>query len=186
MFKSGAVVRKFEVNGEKVILRYPKMSDAKNLMRHINSLIDERARIILTKKVTLEEEKKYLKGIIDKSKKGLSIDLIAEVNGEFAGKFDVFRERNPPSAIDHIAKFGLGLKRKYRNMGIGTEILKVLIEIAKKEFKAEIIELGIIADNDRAVHVYKDKMGFREVGRIPNGYKRDGKYLDRVIMIKNI
>lgn len=41
------------------------------------------------------------------------------------------------------------------------------------------------ATNTRAIHVY-EKVGFRQAGRIPKGFFKNGSYIDRVIMAKEI
>jgi len=53
----GRVFRKFPArDGQEVILRTPRREDLDDLMELINSLVDEKAEIARTVKVTREEE----------------------------------------------------------------------------------------------------------------------------------
>ena len=43
----------------------------------------------------------------------------------------------------------------------------------------------MFSNNERARHVY-EKVGFKETGRIPKGLYRNGKFIDDVIMVKEL
>jgi RimJ/RimL family protein N-acetyltransferase len=49
----------------------------------------------------------------------------------------------------------------------------------------EIITLDVFISNTRGRHLY-EKMGYVQVGQVPRGIKRDGEYIDDVIMAKEI
>ncbi|MCD6371765.1 MAG: hypothetical protein J7L39_03545 [Candidatus Aenigmarchaeota archaeon] len=50
-------------DGKKILVRYPKFSDWKDLMELINSAVEEGAFILANKKFKPKEEKEWLKGI---------------------------------------------------------------------------------------------------------------------------
>jgi len=54
------IVKKFKMDGETIIFRYPTIKDLNGLLNHINSLIEERAKISLQKKKSKKEEKEWL------------------------------------------------------------------------------------------------------------------------------
>ncbi|MEJ2240575.1 MAG: hypothetical protein P8Y18_00300 [Candidatus Bathyarchaeota archaeon] len=57
--KTGKLVRKFySKDGKNVILRTPKWQDLDDFLELINSLVDEKADIYVTKKISREEESK--------------------------------------------------------------------------------------------------------------------------------
>jgi RimJ/RimL family protein N-acetyltransferase len=72
------------------------------------------------------------------------------------------------------------VKQGYRDAGIGTEIMRTQIDLAKK-MKLEVLTLTAFASNKRAIHVY-EKVGFVQTGRIPRKHLKNGKYIDEVIM----
>lgn len=84
--------------------------------------------------------------------------------------------------IRHRANFSISVKKEYWNRGIGTEMLKRIIEQAKK-MKIRVIELEVIADNVRGIHLYH-KMGFADIGVYKNYFYVNGMFKDAVIMQK--
>ncbi len=182
-FVQGKVVRRFRLKGKEVVFRYPKASDAPDMVRHINSVIGERACIILQKKLTLKGEKKWLKETIGEIEKGHAVMLCAIVDGKYAGGCEV--RRRHPGGISHVGKLGIILGRDYRNLGIGTELIKATEGLAKAQMKTEIMRLSFFNDNSRARHVY-EKMGYREIGKVQKGLKHYGKYCDEVLMAKRL
>jgi len=68
--------------------------------------------------------------------------------------------------------FSIAVKKKWQNSGIGTEILKNLIEILKKE-KVKKIILHVREDNQRAISFYKN-FGF-EIKEKVEKYYSNGK-----------
>ena len=65
--------------------------------------------------------------------------------------------------------------------GIGTKLLKSIIEWAKNSSVIEKIQLNVRASNTTAISLYK-KMGFEEEGRLKNRVKVKDRYIDDVIM----
>ncbi|MBI5347005.1 MAG: GNAT family N-acetyltransferase [Candidatus Aenigmarchaeota archaeon] len=168
-FKEGKIIEKFKADGKEIIFRFPKKSDANRLRKYINELIDEKAYIGKQKKVTKKQEIEYVKNNLKEIRKKERIEIIAEHDEKIIGNSSIWKSR-------------LG----YREMGIGTKLLELLISMAKKELKARIVRLDVYADNPRAKHVYEN-IGFRKIGRIPKGCKRqNGRYYDDIIMINEV
>lgn len=65
----GKVLREFcTKNGKNVILRTPRLEDLNGLLELINSLVEEKADIAISEKVTHDEESKWLPEMIAKLK----------------------------------------------------------------------------------------------------------------------
>lgn len=62
--------------------------------------------------------------------------------------------------------------------GIGTEALELLLDYAFNYLALHKVWLDVIADNERAVHIYRDKLGMRECGYQKEHYYRRGKWCD--------
>ena len=60
------------------------------------------------------------------------------------------------------------MDEKYWNLGIGRALLKACVECALKA-GYEQLELEAVAENERAVALYKSE-GFEEYGRNPKGF----------------
>jgi len=166
----------------KVLLREPKMSDLKQLLNYINEAIAEPGiNINLNKKVTLKEERIWLKGVLKNIKKRQTVKLIIEHNGKICGNLSI--ERKPMNTREsHRAVFGIIISKAMRNKGLAQKTIPILIKLAKKRMKGlEIIELDAFKCNNRAIHVY-EKMGFKKITELPDHIKKSGKYIPAVVM----
>ena len=70
--------------------------------------------------------------------------------------------------VKHRADFGISVLKEYWGLGIGRSLTKACIECAKTAGYKQL-ELSVVADNERAVSMYK-KEGFVEYGRNPKGF----------------
>ena len=87
-----------------------------------------------------------------------------------------------PARIRHRAKFSISVRKDYWNQGIGTEMMKRIVEQAKK-MKLSVIELEVISDNARGINLYH-KMGFVDIGLYKKYFYVNGMYKDAVVMQK--
>jgi L-amino acid N-acyltransferase YncA len=160
-------------DGRKVVIRPPKWEDLEGLMEYINSLVDEKVEIVLTKKVTREEEAEWLAKRLISIDKGDVIHVVAEVDGEVVAGAEVGKQKY---LMSHVGTLGIGVKSGFRGIGIGTVIMKILIEESRKA-DLKVLVLDVFDTNNTAKELYK-KMGFKEVGKIPKGICKNGKYID--------
>lgn len=78
---------------------------------------------------------------------------------------------------------GIALYQKFTGLGIGKIMVRELCDIAK-DHGFEQMELEVVADNERAIGLYK-KMGFEIYGTFPRNMKYpDGTYADAHWMMK--
>jgi ribosomal protein S18 acetylase RimI-like enzyme len=160
-------------NGRKVVIRPPKLGDLDGLMEYINSLVDEDVDIVLNKKIAREEEAEWLaKRLISIDKRDV-IHVLAEVDGEVVAGAEVERHKH---RMNHVGVLGIGIKSPYRGIGIGTIIMEMLIEESKKA-GLKVLVLDVF-DTNRIARKFYEKIGFKEVGRIPKGIFKNGIYID--------
>lgn len=109
--------------------------------------------------------------------------LTALCDGEPCGLSTLYL--NPYKKIAHQCEFGIIVGGKYRNQGIGTELLRNLENLAKKYFNIELLHLQVYGGNP-AIQLY-ERMGFKEFGR-QNGWikEKDGSYTARIFMEKQL
>lgn len=182
-FIPGNIVKEYEVDGKKVRLRYPKWEDLKHLHEYINSLVKERALIGMQKPISMENEIDWLSDKIKKAETGNVIMLIVEVNGKVVGSSEI--KKKELDANKHVGTLAIGLRKEFRGMGIGKEMMNSLASIAKKELGIRIIESSYYELNNASERLHKS-CGFKEVGRIPKGCNYYGKYRDEIIMYKEL
>jgi len=183
-------MRKIKKFGDKkLIIRLLEKSDIKRaagFKRYINDLVDDDTAYIAKKeKVTLKEEREWIKSRLKEIKEKQRVTLIVEDGGKIISTSSVFL---PKFLIQkHVAGLGIAVLKDYRGRGLGTYLMREVIKLAKKKLKPkpEMIKFGVFANNKIAVSLYK-KMGFRAVAKIPKQFKLKGKYFDEIIMIKNV
>lgn len=91
----------------------------------------------------------------------------------------------PYRKLAHQCEFGIIVAPGYRNKGIGSDLLKNLIHLAKEYFKIELLHLQVYAKNP-AINLYQ-RFGFREFGCQTHWIKEaDGSYTGRIFMEKFI
>lgn len=180
--REGAFIRSFVArDGRQVRLRAPRWSDLDDMLGFINSLVEEGAQITATEKKTRDEEVDWLAKLLSDVEKDRRIAIAAEVDGRFIGLVEVTPERGSSA---HVGILGIAIKEGYRDVGIVTEMIREA-ETQAKRLGIEIITLDVFASNLRARHLY-EKLGYKAVGCIPRFFKRDGAYIDRIMMAKTL
>lgn len=180
--KTGTIFKTFTAkDGRTVTLRSLKWEDLDDLVKFINSLIDEGAQITASKKVTREQEAVWLGQRLTDVENGNQVIVVAEVDGRVIANSS-FSKKTGYS--EHVGILGIAIKDGYRDIGIGTELMNVLISKAE-DMDLKMLTLSVFASNDRAKHVY-EKVGFKETGRIPKELYKDGKYIDHIYMVKEL
>jgi len=84
--------------------------------------------------------------------------------------------------LRHRAEFGVSVLRAYWGLGLGRALTEASIQCAK-EAGYEQLELTVVAENERAIALYR-KAGFVEFGRNPRGFRsRTSGYQEIVHML---
>lgn len=157
---------------------------AKEFLDFINSLIEEDAQILVNKKSSLKEEKKWIKEVVKNIKKKKQIVLVAKDKNRVVGITDIELKRGRQ---DHVGEFGISVRKEYRGMGLGKYLMKKVLSLAKKELgpRPKIVRLSVFSTNKIAQNLYK-KMGFKIVAKVPKQIQYKGKLVDEIIMIKKL
>lgn len=106
---------------------------------------------------------------------GNRLVYIYKINGEFIGEGALVLDTGDPDYTvsgKRVYVSRMIVKKDYRNRGIGSEILKFLIDKAKAMGYSEMT-IGVDKDNTNALHLYR-KFGFTEV--LFDGADENGEY----------
>lgn len=166
-------------NKKLVTIRQAEISDAERLLHCIKTYVPESAYIPKLGeeiKLTLEQEKEWINSFLIHDN---SLLLVAEYNGEIIGNIDLTGNRR--KVMEHTAVIGMGMLKEWRGSGLGTHLLRLTIEWAKRHPVLELIWLQVYTENELGVHLYR-KMGFEEKGIIKNFFKHDLGYFDNLTM----
>lgn len=102
-------------------------------------------------------------------------------DGTVIGAAGLHVEPNP--RMRHVGGVGLFVHKDYQNAGVGTALLKTLLDLADNWLMLVRVELTVFADNERAIHLY-EKLGFEKEGLKRMTTVRDGKYADEYMMAR--
>jgi RimJ/RimL family protein N-acetyltransferase len=128
---------------------------------------------------TLEEERKFLD---DVGKSDNSVFLVAETaDGRIVGICNAGGGKR--RALRHAVTIGISVHREFRGRGVGTALLRELVDWARATGVVKRIELSVYARNERAIHVY-EKLGFVHEGRRRKAARdrQTGELIDDFVM----
>ena len=170
-----------QLDGTELRLRNAREEDAEILIDYLKQTCGETRFLVKEPEeitLTIEQEKNFIR---NQNESEGNLMLLAFLNGKYIGNCSLMG--NAPSRYRHRASVGIALFQAYTGMGIGRKMLELLCEIAKEK-GIEQLELEVVADNDRAIALYK-KIGFEKMGTFPHNMKyKDGTYADAYWMVK--
>ncbi len=153
--------------------------DAEAIIKYLNVVGGESNNLLFGENefyMTVEEEQNLIRNL----KSSLSsIMLLGKDNGNIVsiGSLSGFRSKRS----SHRGEIALSVKKDYWNKGIGSAMMKELIQFGKEVVKLSVIQLTVKVDNESAIHVYK-KFGFKQIGYYEKFFYIDGKYFDACLM----
>ncbi|HEY0436777.1 MAG TPA: GNAT family N-acetyltransferase [Phenylobacterium sp.] len=107
--------------------------------------------------------------------------LVAVVEGKAIGMIFLAREESPRRA--HVGSIGMAVHDAYAGRGAGTALMAAVVELADNWLQIRRLELGVYADNARAIALY-ERFGFEREG-LQRAYSwRNGEYVDSLIMAR--
>jgi len=178
--RSGKILEIFSAkDGCCVVLRTPKWEDLDDLLELINSLVEEKAEIIVDEKLSRDQEAEWLSGLLLRLEKGQTFFLVAEVDGKVVASSDLHLGRGSEKRAGAV---GIAVKSGFRDLGIGTRIMHAVVKEAQR-IGLKVLVLSVFATNKRAIFVY-EKVVFVQTGRVPRKHFREGKYIDEVAMAR--
>jgi putative acetyltransferase len=164
-------------NGKKVNFR-PEQSGDTEMLWKMFSTLSEKSVSNMVAPFTRERIERWT-GNIDYNKVLAIVAVIEEKNEQrIVGSASLgFNEQE---VFRHKAELGIAVHDDYQNMGIGSAMLKHLLDIARMK-KLTKVFLLVDTRNDRAIHIYK-KAGFEIEGKLRNEKYHNGQYSDEYRM----
>lgn len=109
---------------------------------------------------------------------------VAELDGKIVGNIGFEHSQRPRTS--HCASFGIGVHDDYHGMGIGSQLLETVLELADNWLNIMRIQIEVTVDNKAAIALYS-KYGFEIEGEAQYSVYRDGDYVATYYMarIKN-
>src|SRR5471030_332200 len=166
-------------NGQEVLIRQATKNDANKIIECINKISSESDFLTFGNGefvISIEQEEKFLEDI---SRQNNAIFIVVEIDFTIVGTLSFSGGGRP--RISHIGETGISILKEYWGNGIGTELIKYLIEWCKQSGVIRKINLEVRDDNFSAIHIYK-KLGFTEEGVITRSMKINGIFYDGLFM----
>ena len=121
------------------------------------------------------DERRYLRAVRGHPDAAV---LVAEVDGELAGRLSLARDPNPAS--HHVADLGLMVDIRFRRQGVGRALLEAAVEWAPEHGIAKL-ELHVFPWNEPAIALY-ESFGFEREGYRRRHYLRPDGLADAILM----
>lgn len=165
---------------EKIIVRSVLPEDTRGLHELTSEILREREFMITQPDeflFTEEQERIWLK---QHNENPGAISLLAFGQTTLVGYLHFACEERRRRA--HSGKFGIAVRKEWREKGVGRALLQVLLDWAQNEPQVEKVWLEVFATNSRGIHLY-ETFGFVEEGRLSREIKiAPGQYIDLVLM----
>ncbi len=168
-------------NGREALLRNGEYADGEAVFVNFNETHAETDYLLSypdENSFDAQQEAEFLK---EKTESPNEIEIVAVVDGVVAGTAGI-EAVGAKYKLKHRAELGIAILKEYWGLGIGKALMEACIECAKEAGYTQL-ELNAVAENERAVTLYK-KMGFVEYGRNPRGFNsRVSGYQEVVYML---
>ena len=180
----GAVVARHQTAKGEVEFRYPLPTDASSALKFVNALSAERTFVLFQgEQMTLAQERAWIDERLASLAAGKGIPLFAFAGDRYIGSAVI---ELGTLVASHIGYFGIGLASEWRDQGIGTALMRAVIDEAERLLTGlQMIQLDVFATNVRGIHLYR-KMGFTEYARLPGAVHHRGDYVDMISMYRPV
>src|SRR5215510_1513546 len=107
--------------------------------------------------------------------------LVAVIDGEVVGTIGLHMPPRP--RIRHRGEIGMMVRDDWQGKGVGTALMRAIIDLADKWLNLTRIELTVFTDNEPAIALYR-KFGFQIEGTLRKFAFRDGEFVDAYSMAR--
>lgn len=167
------------MNASTIIFREPTVQDAKKIVDFYNYVGGETSFLSFEKDEYPMDEAAQVQDILDTAAHPASIMILAMDGDEIAGIGTIHSGNKIKSR--HQGELGIVVARKYQAQGIGSEIIRRLIDFCRNNDITTRIQLDTRKDNEVAVKLY-EKFGFEIEGCLKNSTLLNGVYYDLYVM----
>lgn len=168
-------------NGKEALLRNGTKADGKEVFETFNATHAETDFLLSypdENSFDAEQEGRFLD---EKTGSLGEIEIIAIVDSKVVGTAGI-EAVGAKYKVRHRAEFGISILKEYWGLGLGRALTGACIQCAKQAGYKQL-ELNVVANNERAVSLYRD-MGFKEFGRNPRGFNsRISGYQELIYML---
>jgi putative acetyltransferase len=159
---------------ESLVVRAARPSDAEEIAA-IHNLPGYRFGTLRIPYTSPEAVRKWLE-----SQPPTNVNIVAVLDGSMVGTAGLERYAGRRS---HVASLGMGVHDDFVGRGVGSALLRALIDTAEQWLAVRRLELAVYSDNARAIRLY-ERHGFDVEGTLRAYAFRDGTYVDALAMAR--
>jgi L-phenylalanine/L-methionine N-acetyltransferase len=108
--------------------------------------------------------------------------LVAVVGDSVIGMISVHTFPNKPRRR-HAGAIGMGVHDDWQGRGIGTALMRAVLDLADRWLNLTRLELEVYTDNEAAIRLY-ERFGFEREGTLRQHAFRDGRFVDSYMMAR--
>ena len=166
--------------GEQIVVRSALPADTGSLHELSLDILREREFMITQPEEFLFSEEQERAWLLLHNDNPGAVSLLAFEDSTLVGYLHFACEERRRRA--HSGRFGIAVRREWRDRGVGRVLLQTLLDWAREEPQVEKVWLEVFATNSRGIHLY-ETLGFVEEGRLTKEIKvAPGHYIDLVLM----
>ena len=154
-------------------IRTVSIQDAENISR-IRRLNGVREGVLAVTSERLDATVNFIRSLSEYDRAFVAVE-----NGEIAGMAVMLKNRC--FTRRHSAKLAVMVAPYYQEKGVGSSLMKRLMDEADEKLGLRRIELHVLTDNIPAISLYK-KFGFKIEATRKNAAVKDGKFVDEYFM----
>jgi L-amino acid N-acyltransferase YncA len=162
-----------------MLIRAAVASDLAAILAIYNDVIEHSTAVYCDDPVSLSDREQWFAG---RMQQGYPV-LVAEVEGQVVGYASFGDFRGYPG-FRYTVEHSVHLSATCRGQGIGSALLMALLPLARKLGK-HVMVAGIDASNQGSIRFHQ-RLGFSEVGRMPEVGFKFGRWLDLVLMQRSL
>lgn len=162
-------------NGQTITVKEANEDDGEAIKNVVNSVGSEKYYVVPER--SREDWDEAIREI--KNRKGLII--VTQLDEKTVGM--IYLVRGKFEKNKHVGFLGISILKEFRKIGIGTAMMKYIMEWARRQKGLEKGSLTVFSTNEAAINLYRT-FGFQIEGISKKQYKIEGKYIDETIMGK--
>ena len=168
-------------NGKEALLRNGDKADGKEVFEVFNLTHAETDYLLSYPDENSYDPEQEAQFLEEKTKSSNEIEIIVVVDGKIAVTAGI-ESVGKKYKLQHRAELGISVLKEFWGLGLGKALMNACIQCAKKAGYKQL-ELNVVAENERAVALYKS-FGFVEFGRNPKGFNsRTSGFQELVYML---
>ena len=166
-------------HGQRATIRAAASEDAVALLAYLDAVAGETDFLSMGQGELDWTEEKERQFIEDHRQADNKLLILAEIEGQIAGVLGYTGDDR--RRLRHAGEFGLTVTRTHWGLGLGTALIRIMIEWAKASRIVRKINMRVRTDNERALDLYK-RFGFVKEGVITRQFAVAGTFYDAYLM----